>query len=356
LAVTVVLFSPLLWYAHAGFGEALAAFAVAAAAAAVILRWPSVVIALAFTFAGATKETSIPFLLAIALIALYRTGRRPGRRELGAVAVGLCAALALNTGFNVFRYGSPVNLDYARAAYTMPPGSRGEYVAALIASPNLGLALFWPGALALIGVAVTAGLRGAHGLQALSRRPALWLAGVGVALLLVFASWYAPFGGIAWGPRLMLPWVPALVMLSISLHGEALERVCERLLRTPWRLCLTAALMAAFAVPQLVAAVDAAGYDHRTLTVSADEVWIAPHVPDAVCPEFYGVLTAPGSYYDCLHHTAWKTHPWALASAYRSLDEGPLRLFALLTVASIAGLLGLAALRLRGDLETRTWP
>jgi hypothetical protein len=142
-----------------------------------------------------------------------------------------------------------------------------------------------------------------------------------------------------------VPWIPALILLSIALRGPELEAAAGWLARSPFRLLLATLIFAAFAIPQVIGPVDAAGYDHRTLRVSSEEVWVTPILPTAECPIVPDVKLDSQGYYDCLHQTVWRTHPLLIARAYRAIQQTPVFLFALLTLAALASLIASTTLR-----------
>jgi hypothetical protein len=61
-------------------------------------------------------------------------------------------------------------------------------------------------------------------------------------LILGLAAWWTPFGWTSYGPRLTLPWIPALVLLALVAYGDVLADLARRLI-TP-----IAGLVAVFVV------------------------------------------------------------------------------------------------------------
>ncbi len=98
---------------------------------------------------------------------------------------------------------------------------------ALWLAPNGGVGWFWPLAAAVvIGLVVIAGTAARGGAE--RRRRSLPAVGLVVALLLTtgtLASWFAPFGWVAWGPRLMVPVLPAVLgLLTVVLYHSEVEQ------------------------------------------------------------------------------------------------------------------------------------
>lgn len=70
------------------------------------------------------------------------------------------------------------------------------------------------------------------------------------------SSWYAPHGWIAWGPRLLLPWLPAIVYLTCYFYPNAIEQGAASLGANPWRVSIAFAFFAAFALPNFFEVLD----------------------------------------------------------------------------------------------------
>lgn len=230
LLVASVLASPLLWYASSGFGEALACFFVTLYIVALVLRWPSAVVALALIGGGLSKETALPFLLAFGLVAV-RIGHRerPPRSVALALVAGAVVVIAASVGFNELRFGAPYNTIYADPDFVVPDWSyRGSFFAGYLVAPNAGLVVFWPAAALTAALALAAG--------AVQRKLVLATVAITLVLLASFASWWAPYGWFAWGARFAVPWVPAIVLLLVLLAGPELgDRVASLWSRLPLR-------------------------------------------------------------------------------------------------------------------------
>ena len=125
---------------------------------------------------------------------------------------------------------------------------------------------------------------------------ALIVAGLTVSL----ASWYSPFGWIAWGPRLTLPWVLALLLLALAAFGRDLAAPARRLLAPAWRFGLVALAVVAMTLPHV-------GYLWRPET--KDEFFaLSRDNPDCDDP------AGSRGYYACLHETMWSRRPIPTAS------------------------------------------
>jgi hypothetical protein len=299
LAILVIV-SPLPWYGWSTFGESTGALACMAFLAAALLRAPIPVLAVTLIIAGQTKETALPFLLLAGAGALYWSpvSDRPLRRAhwiTGALASFV--SLALTAGFNLFRFDQVTNAVYADPiAHTQGLEMKVKFAVSIWVAPNAGVLSFWPVAVILFLAAVFLGVRGLRGPLSDRRR----VVGATVILLLClagltagYASWYAPFGWIAWGPRLMLLMVPALALFAVGTLAPEFERLLLS------RTTLAKALGSATAVVALVAWWPQLGVLHDSGVMGS------LFTPDATCPVQQPIGVDPGYYYTCIFHWAW---------------------------------------------------
>ena len=321
LVTVALLASPLLWYGKSAFGEELAAAVILAAIVGVLCEVPPIGIAALVALACITKETNPPFVLALAGICVLArtTARHPmRRRRLLAIAAGTAAGIALNAGFNVFRYGSLRNTTYVRSDLIVPNlGVAGRLFAAQWFAPNAGLVWFWllaPAVILTIGV-----------LSWRRRRSISWgsVAAPVVALLLIgqvvlLSTWWSPFGWFAWGPRLVLPLIPAMLVAGCVLGARDATPTFTGFLRS--RLLVPAAGIAiALGLPQ------AAAVSHGRAV-----------------SEFFTPGTCNRGYYRCLDQTAWSRRPWMLQLGMRGLHTAQGRFLAIVFAGAIVFLLVLA--------------
>lgn len=325
LLVLVAIGGPLAWYAWSTFGEVLAVALITALAAAALLRAPPWLLLVLAWMAGTTKETAPPFTFAIAAIALAATplARRPARRAHWiALVAGTLLALASNLALNVLRFGQVVNPVYTAPLTQVPGvGLKARFALSLWAAPNGGTAFFWPSVTLVI-----AGL-----LFAVARRDRRALPAAGLLVLValhtgLLASWWSPFGWVAWGPRLMLPLLPAFALLAVVIYPEVFEGAVRRIAAAPWARVALAAAFAVATLPQAGVMTDSAAIT-RLFTVDPTD----PH-----CPRGARISSDPGGYYSCVIDVAWR-RPSLLVDASGGIaqDEGPL--IAVLLAGSAAG-------------------
>ncbi len=127
--------------------------------------------------------------------------RQPAARPLAWLCVALAAGVGTNIAINCLR-GDPLLVgDYGGEAFTTPVllGLHG-----LLFSPGKGLIWFAPAA-ALGLVLMPSLFRGVPPVGQLA-------AGISATLLIMSACWWTWHGGWSWGPRLILPLMPVLVL------------------------------------------------------------------------------------------------------------------------------------------------
>ena len=320
LGVVALLASPLPVYADSAFGELLASFLIVLATAALITRQAPWVLAVLFAFAATTKE-SAPILLSLlaasVVIAQWASLDTPTRRRtVTAIAIGLVAGAALNAGFNLFRYGQPWNDVYAQNAGGINLEWWPGYALAALVSPNAGLLFAWPLGLALILAAVRRGP---------SAAPALLLG----VIVVGFAVYFSPFGWYAWFNRYLIPWLPALILIAITVHREHVIAAIRPLARHALAYWSVAAVCAAFAVAQIgpIAAGQIRTFD-----------WLFGR--DAECPRALSRAGYDTPYtHRCQLHAAWEKKPVLMLGADAAVTEDrvPLALLAALACLSLAG-------------------
>ena len=334
MAVTVA--GPLAFYAVSGFGEMFATLMVTLAIAAAVARRP-VALAAAMAVACIGKETFAPFLIVLAIIAARRVtdGLLPPARVVRAAVAGAVAGVAVDGAFNIFRFGTPLNRTYLDPQFVVP-GIRlkANFSLAMWVSPNAGLLWFWPLAVVLLGAVVVLTF-----VVALRRRLPLrcWLPVLATCIVMGAFTWglgsfVAPFGWVAWGPRLLLPLVPAVILTAVVAAPRSAIGAIGRGLRTKAGIALFSVLLAGTAVTQVGAVwTFVAAYTRMS-------------VPDAVCPT-PGVIVQehPALYYRCLAHMAWRSDQLVLPAAGRAKAPGS----HVAVVALLVGGIGLAVLARR---------
>jgi hypothetical protein len=302
----------------------------------------SVWITVAVFTAVITKDTAAPFVLVLTALALRapaaRTTSAPRPRMI-AIGVGALAGVVANVAFNLFRFRTLTNRFYLEPRFRVP-GLRlkADFFVAQWLAPNAGLLFFWTTATALLVLLAAAAWRHARERSALAPAgPAFVLAALLAVLTLGFANWWSPFGWVAWGPRLLLPWIPATIVVGAAWYGDGAWQLLARALKKP------AAAIAIFAV------VLAAAIPHAGALVYRAAVYDLFEKPDAACPRLPILpLVTRAYYFSCVHHYAWRKRP-PLLIAYEGLGTPLGAAFGAVDALALTGL----ALTLRARVLER---
>lgn len=202
----------LLWpYAHTDYSEPLTAAALTAAVALAFGATASgrlALSALAGLALGVTIAARPMNVVVVPIILGYLVWRWPGRpaRILALIAAALPIAVSCLTllWYNWYRLGSAFDFAYQREGFTHPVVAG---LIAFLASPGKSLFLFSP-VLLLAFLGLPRMLRRARA----ETVTLLVLAGV---YILLYSAWWSWEGGWSWGPRFLLPIIPALMVLAL---------------------------------------------------------------------------------------------------------------------------------------------
>jgi hypothetical protein len=120
---------------------------------------------------------------------------------------------------------------------------------------------------------------------------------VGVTTLLLlttlgFSKWYAPFGWIGWGPRLLLPWIPASILLLLYDYADV------------WKELLSRATRYRYLPEGLACAVGLASLPNFRALLYRPYPGMILH--SSFCKNAV-IQLSPARYYDCIDHLVW---PW----------------------------------------------
>lgn len=172
---------------------------------------------LALATRGSNLVALVPLAVWVAVTHARRDGAPAGPRSrarlarLAAWVLPLAAWAAVVALYDFARFGHPLETGYgAEAGEFGNPLGRG--LAGLLVSPGRGLLWYAPPALLAL-----AGWRAFHRRDPALARTAAAMAG---ALLLLVAKFYQWHGGGVWGPRLLVPVLPLLILPAAA----ALER------------------------------------------------------------------------------------------------------------------------------------
>ena len=307
--VAALIGSALTYQSTSGFGEMLAAFMVLAAVTSIMWRRPILTL-VTVGLATTGKETLFPFLLVLGLLA----GRNeedtilPPWRVWVPLLVGIGVGEFLNLGFDELRFGVDKNLNYLEPLFRVPGLERKlNFLAALWVSPSAGVLWYWwVTALLLLAVAVAAivGLIRAPRLVKIWLPPLLAVATV-VAFSVGLADWYSPFGWVTYGPRLMVPILPAGLTVALYTGGPLLASAARR------------ASSSVIGVGVAAVAVIVGGWAQFGAPWSWMAAILRLQAPSSSCPDLTQVIiqSGAGRYYHCVQALMWRLHPVVIKAA-----------------------------------------
>jgi hypothetical protein len=301
----VTITSPLLWYSHSTFGEMASAFLILAFTAACLMRAPSWLVASLFVLAGSTKEVALPFLLAIGVLCVLVEAPAKSRKRRGVMLiVATTITIVVTVAFNYFRYGTFFNSSYVSQVCIVPTFKlQLSFFLGIWLSPNGGLTFFWPSFvllyLAVFGMTMLQFARHKFRKQSTSLIgrslqfyvPLLTISAILFLLTAGFARWCTPLGGFAWGPRFMLPWIPALTLLLIYFYRDEVSGILKLILRQPIGFGLSSLLLVVVSIPQFA--------------ILFGDFVLAQIFAYPECPRVPVIQEGAAYYYQCLQTQIW---------------------------------------------------
>jgi len=213
VAAGTVLGTYLLPYGRDFFSEPLVALGVVVMVERV-LAGRELQAGLALALAVLARPQSAAFVPLLALFVLARGG---GLRGVLRTTAPLAIAAAITVAYNLLRFGDALEFGYrdpVDPGFTTP---LWEGAAGLLASPEKSVLLFAP-AIVLVPFAAVAAWRRDRATTAV----VLGLFGV---VFVLAATWHSWEGGWAWGPRLLIPGVAAVLVLLAPWIGDSMRRL-----------------------------------------------------------------------------------------------------------------------------------
>jgi hypothetical protein len=334
----IVLSGPLLWYSHSTYGELVAAFLILAFTAACLLRARNGIIITLFILAGATKETALPFLLLtglLCLLPLVVAARGELRGRIYGLLAGAMLSMIVTVAFNYFRYATYYNRNYFTELAIVPTFRlQLSFFLGIWFSPNGGLVFFWP-SFALLYFSLV----GILFFRSVQREPArqpeepgrgliFYLPIITVSLILFtlsagFSRWYTPLGGAAWGPRYMLPWIPALSLLLLYFYQRQVNAFLSLVFSNPFGLGLGCAALIVASLPQFMVLFDSSMLGNV-------------FAPTPECPRLPSIQGDVNYYYRCIQAQIWP-HRSVLRQAFKVALKPRVFWFALSYSALLTG-------------------
>lgn len=296
-AVLAMLAGPLVGYVSLTFGEMLQTLVFVSFVIA-LSRSKWIWVVLTGILAASTRETAFLPLILISTGIIWTTQPNSRRDRINSslwATSGILGGVVLITLFNYWKFGTWRNLGNLNSLYITPGIPRKiDSGIAIWFAPGGGVLPFWLlGGLLSLGLLVTVLVIGNR-----ERRISALFIGAGLgANTASLAMWFAPFGWVAWGPRLMIPTVACVAIANMIVFGEVLRPTYG--LKTASRSLLCAFVAAAAAI----SALPSFGY------MRAPGVIDRFFSPDKVCNKVAIIQEDPAYYFKCLHHGAWKTSP-----------------------------------------------
>ena len=295
LFVLLLLFSPLGHYAQSSFSEMWCAGLLMWLFCSALGKRHPIFLFLAASLIGISKETGPVLLVGLALLLVWAKGNSSWKTILIPTLLGAGFAYSANAGFNFFRVGSLSNAIYSLAYLRVPTlEQHGKFLLATWFSPQGGVLFFWPLAFVLLLGSIPASIQhpnphrwGIFRLATPAFLSALCLLTISAGL----AGWFAPFGWLAWGNRLLLPWmVPLCFLLLVDKGDYFLERY--RHLPIFWKLLLVGTCMV-LVIPHILV-----GQEARLFSTIFE--------PTQTCPRRPSVSEGSMAYYyACVNSYLW---------------------------------------------------
>jgi len=312
LLVLCAVCSPMISYASFSFGEGLVGFLVLASLYALCSRH-HLLFLVSVIGAIASKETAVVTLTPIVL-ATYMVIPKDRRIRASIVVFGCAAGVALLVCFNYFKFGTWQNVIHSDPVLRATGvGRRSEIFLGLIFSPNGGLFWYWPVSVLLVAVLMFLAISAASRIGLSAAAPSVLVLVSFLAQLLGLSNWYAPFGWVAWGPRLMVPTVVGLVVVSVLVIDSLPEQSVKVVKMAA--LPLKRTFHTAIAVCAIGSVVTAVGFLRDP---SSSLAWFGRISP--TCPTPAIIQQDPNYYFKCLSYGMWSTDRSIIELSLRSFS------------------------------------
>jgi hypothetical protein len=290
---------PIIAYGPYSFGEAISTLAYVGLVIA-ILEKRYLRLIFFMVLAVTSRETAFVSIALLTAAILFFDSKKSRReiREMASVIYGsMLLGIVFLFSFNIWKFNTWKNLPHMDPVLRTP-GLRLKIESAIgiFLSPNGGLVPYWfLGAVAALGIPLW-GLMNRR-LNIRKRFGFLLLISGFLAQVAILSSWYAPYGWVAWGPRLIVPTTAmgATICLVIIFQDE-------EVLKNLSRFKLLALPIGALGVVALIPTVGFLQNPTRTMS------WFAGG-NDAVCPTPAIIQLDQAYYFKCLIHGSWKMNP-----------------------------------------------
>jgi len=230
--------------------------------------------------------------------------------------------------FNVWKYGSIANDHYADPIRRVPGVElKVRNFLAIWISPGGGVLPFWflGGLMAVLVPVVAIRFWKSHRTRAVAAGLLLLSLIFQTALL---SAWYAPFGWVTWGPRLILPVVGSVLITSFVLFPEIVQRLIEF---ARYRYVLVASML----IVTYLSAVSNLGF---ILDRNATLQWFSPPLLPG-CPEIANIEIDQSYYWKCaLEFVPWQLGPTLWDMGLHQVTQGWAIVFGLFVAVLVTGI------------------
>ena len=299
LISATLIIGPIIAYGPYSFGEAISTLAYVGLVVAIFDKQYFRLIFF-MVLAVTSRETAF---VSIALLtgAILVFDKKKTRRELQKMLLTIYGSMLLGIvcllSFNIWKFNTWKNLPHMDPVLRTPGFKlKLESAVGIILSPNGGLVPYWfLGAVVAIGIPFLGLIN--RRLSARRRFGFLLLLSGFTAQVTILSSWYAPYGWVAWGPRLVIPTtaMSATICLVIVFWDEEVLRHLSQFksLRLP---------ISVIGVITFIPTVGFLQNPARTMS------WFSGG-QSVVCPTPAIIQLDQAYYFKCLIHGSWKTDP-----------------------------------------------
>ena len=288
----VILTGPILPYLTSSFSEAMVVALLAMAVFAFFNTSVAAVTGVLFFLISISKDTAPLWCIFLAFGLFFGLGIRNdsgAKQKLIAAVLGSVAGALVMVGFNLLRYESVFNTFHSQSMFMSESTQQSfSQLLALFISPNGGLLYFWLIPLLLI-LPASLSLK-----KTVPTKDAAFILGCSSimigGLLLSLSLFYSPFGWVAWGSRLALPWLFAVSLMLAVVAAEGCTSLKLRLpLAVKWLLGIFAGL---WHLPHAFAAL-------------SPSIMMSVFKPTDICPGLVSVAADKALNTICMNEFMW---------------------------------------------------
>lgn len=219
-SLLLILSGYMMWYVMASFNEATSFALISLFIYGILFRFNIILLSFIAFLCCITKEVLFPYLLLMSYLAYSIRDENRGNsiiknllrffKAYKITLICLFLGVTFNLAFNYFRFGSIRNLGYLNPIYSNPIEYVPIFFVDILFSPAAGLFFVWLSAFSMIAYyLVFYIIKFKNNLCILISIICFLAINIGLA------TWFSPFGAVAWGPRLTLPFIGGLLILVL---------------------------------------------------------------------------------------------------------------------------------------------